>query len=352
MKRRFFPLEQEFRAITYTSPNSVQMICLASDGHSIWLFDALEGNLKLLFERSTDKFTTIQMKNETELLIGTFNGEIVTKSLQNDSLESQKYSEFPIISICNDLNHFFDSQGRLFSNGKVISDDGILQPCRLLKSLDNLFFVKHCSIYIFDNNDKHLKTTQTTGLICAAELNQEGNLIISTATSQIFLLDGDFNLKELSKNNSEAQEDSEDENGDSQDESDLETEDLTKSEQVYSLIQSPNSSDMLVLKVDSINKRSWIETISASASATSQTPNNHTSDTPHQTAKIICPLCCDKKQQTLPLNTSKCTKGHPITICAQTGNLITTKCFRCRDCSCAFSTNPETCPFCKGLITK
>lgn len=354
-KRRFFPLEQEFRAIIYTAGNSVQLIGLSADGQSIWSFDAIDGILKLLHQNANCKFTSIQMKNDTELLIGTFKGEIITKSLLNDSTETRKYSEYPISSICTDLIHFLDSNGRLFSNEKIIFDDGIIQPCRILISSNNLFLVKHCSIYIFDpKTDEFITKLTLSQLICAAELDHIGNLVVCTDRGQLFTLDGSFKLKEIDgKNLIETQEsESDGEEAEAEEDSDdSDAENLDKSEIVFSLIKNPNKSEILILKVGSIHKRAWIEEILVSCPEPSNNQITLTSP-PFDTFNVICPLCNGKdQQQTLSLAVTSCLKGHPITICSQTGNLIITKCYKCRNCTCAFLKNPLKCPFCNGLIT-
>ena len=359
IKRRFFPLEQEFRAIVYTGGDSVQLICLSADGKSIWSFDAIDGILKVVLQSSNCKFTSIQMKNENDLLIGTFKGEIITKSLLNDSIEILKYSEYPISSICRDLVHFLDSNGRLFYNEKVIFDDGILQPCRLLKSLNNLFLVKHSSIYIFNLiTNEFITKLSLNHVICAVELDQNGNLVICTDRGQLFTLDGLlFKLKEIEgKNLIETQESDSDEEETAEleedsDDSEVETT-LHKSERIFSLIKNPNSSEILILKVDSIHKRAWIEEILISSSSSPKS-NNRITFNPFDTFSINCPLCNEtEQQQTLSLNVNSCLKGHPITICSQTKHLIITKCYKCRNCNCAFTRNPKTCPYCNGLITK
>ena len=350
MKRRFFPLGQEFRAIIYTASNSSQLICLSADGHSIWSFDALDGILNLVIgSSSSDKFTSIQMKNDVELLIGTFGGEIITKSLLNDSIiNSKKYSEYPILSIHNE-NLFYDSQGKLFSNGKVILDDGILQPCRVLKSNEQLFFIKHSAIYIFDGrNDNFIMKLAVDEPVRVAELDQNDNLVICTDRSRLFTLDS-LKLKEIDGKE-------EDEQADEQaaaaatDSSDSENEILDKSttEQVFSLIKNPNAFELLLLKVDSVHKRVWFETVKI----TSSMNHNNITINPSETLQVACPLCDDNQQQTLPINTNSCSKGHPITICSQTNQLITIHCYKCRRCNCAFTTKPPTCPFCNSLITK
>lgn len=338
-------MEQEFRAIIYTATNSSELICLSADGQSIWSFDAIDGILKLVLQSATDKFTSIHMKSGTELLIGTFNGEIITKSLQTDDLQdTKKYSEFPILEICNE--YFFDSQGRLFSDEKIIFDDGILQPCRILKSSKHLLLVKHASIYIFDSNEFVTKLTHNE-LLSAAELDQNGNLIICTDRGSLLTLDG-LKLKDLNlKAETQESDDENEENAEDSEDSDQEISD--KSERIFSLIKHPNTAEILILKVDAINKRAWIEEASISG-VTSNTKTLPKTKLTADTADVTCPLC--NELQNLLISTNSCLKGHPITICSQTKQLIIKKCYTCRSCNSSFTTNPKTCPYCKGLITK
>lgn len=280
------------------------------------------------------------MKNETELFIGTFNGEIITKSLIDDSKDIKKYSEYPILGISSDY-YFFDSQGRLFHNEKIIFDDGILQPCRILKSSKHhLLLIKHASIYIFDSqNDKFISKITHNEILSAAELDQNDNLIVCTDRGNLLILD-DFKIKALDKSSQE----SDDENSEDFEDSDKEISD--KSERIFALIKNPNAAEILILKVDSINKMAWLEEISVNI----LTSNTKTIPNVKLTANVTCPLC--NELQSLLINTNSCLKGHPITICSLTKQLIIKKGYKCRSCNCSFTTNPKTCPYCKGLITK
>jgi hypothetical protein len=251
------------------------------------------------------------------------------------------------------LKHFFDSQGRLFSNEKIILDDGILQPCQILKSSKYLFLLKHSSIYIFDskNNDEFITRLRHDHLITgAAEMDFNDNLLVCTDRGIILTLEG----LELKFNKIKMKQESDDENDEDfefGDSSDQEISPNSESISIFNLIRNPNYPEILIFKLDSFHKKAWIDQIPISSShlkikksLSPPLPNFNI------TAHIVCPLC--NESQNLLLNSNSCLNGHPITICSLTKQLITTKCYKCRGCNCAFITNPKSCPYCRGLITK
>lgn len=354
MKRRFWPLPHDLRAILYTAPNQTTLIGLSSDGRFIWLLDTLEQNIELIVESTEqhDKFTCIRMKDPETILIGTFKGTLITKSLKTEKsdYDTRKISSNPITLII-DENFQVDSSGRLFYKNQIILNDEILQPCALLRSEKFIYFLKHRNIYIINKNNGNKEFNINTvkleqnGYICAAELDFNGALYFCTDSGEVYYLEIEtFKPKLLNSSNSS-------DSADVSDGSDEDEESSTKTEKILSLIQNPNNqSELLLLKIDPVNKRSWFDFFKIDVI---EKPRSDPIVPELELILIKCPLCADNEIQSLKLNASFCFHGHPITICSQTKKLIESlNCFRCRACKAVYSEQPSFCQFCSNLITK
>lgn len=351
MVRRFFPLEMEFRAIIYTTNNRTTLIGLAANGHSLWLVDALDGTAVALLQNSSTKFTSIAMKNETTVLVGSFEGGICELSIVTGVMSNRRnVSDSPIVLLHNEST-FADSNGHLFVNDKLVLDDGILQPCALLESNEIIYYIKHSSVHIYNLNTGSLESvTLSSSVFCAAELYSDNQLILCTDSNQLYILDSnDLKLKEYNTNDSiesESDSDREDEEDENVDDS------RDNSDRIFSLILSPKSNnDLLLLKVNTTTKLARLETIQTSRAAVTSDTNCVVTDK----VNILCPLCQDIQSQSVLLNSKVCNSGHPIAICAQSKLLINDhlETYRCRSCHLAYSSNPQSCLQCpSSLITK
>ena len=349
LKRRFWPTSIEFRAIHYLAPNSVELLALEANGQTVWLFNTLTGEMKHFWSDSTLEITAICLAKDY-LLMGTFDGRILKYSDSQAQLINQ--IDCPILLIV-DQGTFADSSGRLYHKSKLILDDGVLQPCGLFlsKSTNSLILVKHRTIYLFNTVNESMNTLNldSEGVFSAATLLNDKILLVATDSGLLYTVDPtEFRLQPLESELSDDSDESE-----SEENSDTETDlklvaNSVKSERIYSIFAQNNTP--IVLKVDSIHKRAWLEHI--------KFPLNHVarkqaSPLNFEMIPVICPLCTDSFAQSLPLNASKCSKGHPLTICAIKKELINSvHVFRCRDCKVAYSTNPHSsCKFCSGLLT-
>lgn len=358
LKRRYWPLPSiEFRAIAFLAPNSVELVALAADGKSLWLFDGLTGALKPLWRDETLKVTAIRVLDSGLILFGTFDGRLLKLSSKGSEAIVLSRIDDPILFIA-DEDSFVDSAGRLVWKSKVVLDDGVLQPSGLFhskKGCSSLLLIKHRTIYAFDTAKRSLKTArlECEGVFCAAALLNDGILFVSTDSGAHFTFDpADGSLKQIS---SEESEDDDSEND--QVESDLESAvesaaNSVKSERIFSVIQNQN--DALVLKVDSIHKHAWLETVKLNNTDGPVSSSSKAIPAVLGTVQVICPLCSDSRPQSRPLNASQCSNGHPLTICSMTQEITSEiGVFRCRDCNSAYSTNPSAaCNFCSGLLTK
>ena len=320
------------------------------DGKSVWLIDTFQGTGEKILscEKREHKFTTIRMKDDETILIGTFNGSIILKTTENTH---QIVSDSSISHILDEAC-FADVNGRLYFDNQIVIDDGVLQPCALLQSKYHIYFVKHRTIYVLVGRKLPVKsvTLETSGYFCAAELDYSGILYACTDTGELLSFDPvePFRLKSH-KSDAEIESDTSD-----ADDSSSEEESTVKSERILSLIQNPNdSSELLLLKSNPANKNAWFEYISIPHSETDHSPV-HIPD--FETIPVACPLCDHhpNQQQQLKLNASSCSTGHPITVCCLTKNLIESpsSCFRCRNCNASYSIYPPFCQFCNNLITK
>ena len=349
LKRRFWPTSIEFRAIHYLAPNSVELLALESNRQTVWLFDTLTGEMKPFWSDSTLEITAICLAKDY-LLLGTFDGQIIKYSASQAQLITQIDS--PILLIV-DQGIFADSSGRLYYKSKLILDDGVLQPCGLFlsKSTNSLILIKHRTIYLFNTVNETMNTLNldAEGVFSATTLINDKLLFVATDSGNFYTVDPtDFRLQPLESELSDESDESE-----SEENSDTETEikfvtNSVKSERIYSVFAQNNTP--IMLKVDSIHKRSWLEHIKFPLN-----PVIHKQRSPLnlEMVPVICPLCTDSLAQSLPLNSSKCSKGHPLTICVIKKELVNSvHVFRCRDCKAAYSTNPHSsCKFCSGLLT-
>lgn len=378
MIKRFYEAEEEFRAITFTSKNQTKLIGITADGKSIFLIDTLEGSIKLLLDTiatATNKFTSISMKNDTNILVGTFSGEVIEISIENNNIkiiEKKKTKSLLPILFIFDAGTFVDSQGRLFVNDKLILDDEILQPVALLESNSIFYFVKHSSIHIYDTKNEKLTSFNSPNLIfCAAEFDQNNQLVLCTICNQLYIFDSNqMKLKEFDCDDSDDLEEDLERESEPED-LNSESHDFDgKNCRILGLIKSPDQvSDLIVLKVDEAKKEAKLEIIKSkcipgtqlSTTNTAITTNNArdstttattTADTAADSASIVCPLC--QTTQNIPLKSKTCTNGHPITICYNSKTLINThfQTYRCRSCHLAYSENPQSCVRCGSLITK
>ena len=416
MKRRFLAPLPEFRSILYTSSNSVTLVCLSSDGRCIYLLCTLQGTLKVLHkinndnERiSSDKITAIKVVKGDRLVYGTFNGQIKIVDLKTgnvieDENRARYNSDQPILQIANENVHV-DSDGKLFVNGLIVLDDGILQPCGLFiddkSEIHSIYLVKFRTIYKYEILSKQLQTfnldSSVCGYFCAIEIfieSIDGSavnyadtftfkttfLILITDQGELFALSSDnddnetFSIKKISSSQSleqcpsqddnESESENENENDDSEyanENNDTESSFEKKIDQyrIFGLIKYPRGNEkynnhLIKLNVNLLQKRAHLEVIKHGISI-----NNNISDdviVEFPLVKVVCPLCTSAsstRTQTLPLNTLSCLQGHPLTICSLSATPIPSiTSFRCRSCGAAYSCNPNRCHFCPGLLTK
>lgn len=288
MKRRFLSPLPEFRSILYTSPNSVTLVCLSSDGKCIFLLCTLQGSLKVLYRinpnykdkdnesLSNDKITAIKVVKGDRLVYGTFNGHIKIINLKTgDHIEDEKEiidnpnqsnHHQPILQIANENVHV-DSDGKLFVNGIIVLDDRILQPCSLFiedkNEIHSIYLVKFRTIYRYEILSKHLQTfnldSSVYGYFCASELfienidnvvnnadtfNFKTSLVLITDQGELFTLSSEsdtnktFSIKKMisstqsleqSPSQSPSQDDNESESESENDDSDYANENDTES---------------------------------------------------------------------------------------------------------------------------
>ena len=338
------------------APNSVELLALAADGKSLSILNALTGELSPFWRDESIEITSIAIFKDGVVLFGTFDGRIfrMSKAASSVTQINSTAVDCPVLFI-ESAECFVDSAGRLHWHSKIVLDDGVLQPCGLFhsKSTSSLLLVKHGTIYSFNTADSSLKTVKLDAgsVFCAATLLNDETLFASTDSGDHFTFDlTEGSLKRISTELPES-DDSDSEESDSEIfiESKISS---VKSERIFAVL--PNQNDALVLKVDSTLKRAWIETI--------KLPNNRAIVDDKQgkvpiefeKVQIICPLCADSRSQSLPLNSSKCSEGHPLTICSiEKGPCRDVSVFRCRECNAAYSSIPSgACGFCNSLLTK
>lgn len=420
MKRRFLSPLPEFRSILYTSHNSVTLVCLSSDGQEIFLLCTLQGTLKSLYKiinsiktdkNSNCKITAIKVVEGDRLVVGCFDGQIkIINIFTGELIEDEKevidtsktefQSSQPILQIATE-NVYADSDGKLFVHGRVVLDDGILQPCSLFideKGDSNsrcIYFVKFRSIYKYRlDQSLHLNSSEKlqrfaldpsiNGYFCASEFlvkktdsdSFKPSLVVITNQAELFTLietNNTWSLQRLSSTPTQSLEQSpslvssdgsdsedEDENGNNSDylnENDTESSEKGDHFQVFGLIKCPSSTDLLILNVNnSIQKRAHLKVIKGESDENSDSSLMNRGSIEFPLVSIICPLCPSGLPQDLLLNTKNCLQGHPLTICSQSAALnpsVTS--FRCRSCNAAYSptiNHPSKCQFCPGLLTK
>ena len=356
MKRRFWPTI-DFRAIHYLAPNRVELLALEANGEAIWLFESLTGALKPFWADSTANVTAITVLDDCQILLGTFDGRLIKL---NEAGESQLIAQIdcPLLLIANE-DAFVDSSGRLYWKSRVVLDDGVLQPCGLFlsKSAFSLFLIKHRTIYTFNILSESVSSVKldSDGVFCAATLLNHRILLLATDSNHFYTFDhAEGYLKRINALESDSSDSESSNSDDSESETISESKTISlKSERIFSIITNQTQNDPIVLKVDSIHKRAWLESVKLTCEFVKTINQIPPITITFEKVPVICPLCPNSRPQTLPLNSSKCSKGHPLTICAIKKEIVSDlNVFRCRNCNAAYSCNPFTaCIFCSSLLT-
>lgn len=362
-RRRFFPtakLECEFRAVCW-SPSVLPTLgsvlaCVSVDGRDVRFFDPVDSRLTTILppllspHHPSNRITAMAWEEQETLLFGTHGGQRIALNVCTGATTQQSLSTAPIL--CVSGNAAVDARGRLFVNGVLRLDDGIMQPS-FLAATSPLVMCKLRTVYWVEDDGHDVNTQQLaleTGVIVAASRLHDG-LLVATDTGGLYTVNRNGSWPFLPTTSSVPS--FADESHVTEDETE---EDATEGVE-RTLAVATHGNMLALVKTTESARQARIELHqidTALAAPELQEPLNTERSTYQQPADqklVSCPLCGDDKKQSLSVLADSCMSHHPITICSTTQTRIDTpSCFRCRVCKRAFSIRPPSCTFCHGPI--